>query len=62
MKNEFTINDVSFHIGGYTPRKNEYERGLQYALFTADNICRGNFSTKHAAKQYAAENAYIWKR
>lgn len=29
----YTEKGYHFHIGNYTPRRNEYERGLKYKLF-----------------------------
>ena len=66
MKNKFTYKGVNFEIGGYTPRNNEFERGLKYQLFVTDistgaNIPTGaKFETKHGAQNYAIENIYMW--
>lgn len=60
MKNKFSYKGVNFEIGGYTPRRNEYEHGLKYQLFVGDIPTGAKFETKHAAKNYAIENIYMW--
>ena len=73
MKNEFEYKGIKFYIGGYTPRENEFERGQKYQLFVErfypGEICEyypryistgAKFETKHAAKNYAIENYFIW--
>lgn len=60
MKNEFEYKGIKFYIGGYTPRENEFERGLKYQLFVGDIPTGAKFETKHAAKNYAIENYFIW--
>ena len=60
MKNKFTYKGVNFEIGRYTPRKNEFERGLKYQLFVGDIPTGAKFETKHGAKNYAIENIYMW--
>ena len=60
MKNTFTIKGVEFEIGEYTPRRNEFERGVKYQLFVngyASGFC---FSTKHEAKAFAEREICRW--
>lgn len=33
MKREIEYKGIKFFIGNYTPRKNEYEKGLKYKLY-----------------------------
>lgn len=33
MKRDFEVKGVEFTIANYTPRNNEYEKGLKYQLF-----------------------------
>lgn len=69
MNNTFIYKGVTFKICPYTARNNPFERGLKYRLgFYAENINGERtlyltsrcFETKHACKQYAIDNYYIW--
>lgn len=60
MKNDFTIKGIEFHIGGYTPRKNEFEKGLKYQLYVNDRPTGYKFCTKHECKEYAEKNYWCW--
>lgn len=65
MKNEFMVHNIAFEIGNYTPRNNEFERGLKYELFLADapNGKQGTgflFSTKKRAKEFAEREWILW--
>ena len=69
MNNKFTYKGVEFEIANYNARKNEFEHGLKYQLFVLRSWYRdelryiptgAKFETKHAAKNYAIENYFIW--
>lgn len=70
VKKEFTIKGVTFSVGGYTPRDNEFEKGLKYELFVKrewpghpDGKFIGTgarFGTFRAAKEYAEKNISTW--
>lgn len=60
MKRDFNIKGITFHIGNYTPRKNEYERGLKYRLFVGDRPTNYVFTTIKQAKEFINKNYFIW--
>ena len=60
MKNTFTIKGIEFEIGRYTPRNNEFEKGLKYKLFVGGYPTSYCFSTKHELKNFVKENYFIW--
>ena len=33
MNRDFEVHGIKFHIGNYTPRRNEFERGAKYKLY-----------------------------
>lgn len=60
MKRDFEIKGVQFHLGNYTPRRNEFERGLKYQLYV-DGIPTGyKFNTLKEGKVYATKNYFSW--
>lgn len=60
MKRDFTYKGIDFHIGGYTPRKNEFERGLKYKLFVDNTPTDYCFSTIHETRNFVFKNYFIW--
>ena len=70
MNREFEVKGVEFLIGNYTPRHNEFEKGLKYQLFVKRNLPRkGDYwlpteirsETLKELKAYATENYWVWK-
>ncbi len=60
MKRDKNIKGLIFHLGNYTPRKNEFERGLKYRLFV-DNIPTGyTFGTLREGWQFVNDNYWRW--
>lgn len=65
MKRIYQYADMQFKIGNYTPRRNEYERGLKYEVFIMgdDSVYRGTgyrFSTMHEAKAALKKIAVLY--
>lgn len=63
MKDNFSVGGVEFEIGKYTPRNNEFEKGLKYRLFVVGidrpyAVCCG--STKRELKEFAEKNYLLW--
>lgn len=60
MKRDFEVKGIRFHLGNYTPRRNEFERGLKYQLYV-DGIPTGyKFNTLKEGKAYATKNYFSW--
>ena len=51
---------VKFEIANYTPRKNEFEKGLKYRLFVDDIPTAETFSTLKQAKEWIDKNWIIY--
>lgn len=71
MNRHFNFKGIHFYIGNYTPRRNEFERGLKYELYIIEplqgsmyplyTISTGyKFETIKQAKKYAVENYFCW--
>ena len=70
MKRDFEVKGIAFSVRNYTPRKNEFEKGLKYELFVKrgwpgypDGRFLGTgarFETIAAAKKYAVDNVSRW--
>lgn len=60
MKREIKKSGILFYIGNYTPRKNEFERGLKYRLFVDGVPTSNTFETIHAARDYINKNYFIY--
>lgn len=72
MKNDFEVKGIKFSIRPYTPRHNEFERGLKYKLClkcvdTYEGLLEPDviytdtgfhFSGKREAKRFATKNVY----
>ena len=58
MKRTIIYPDIQFYIGNYTPRNNEYEKGLKYKIFVGPGNIPTNhcFSTIKEAKEYLKNN------
>ena len=60
MKRIIEKKGIVFEIGNYTPRNNEYERGLRYRLYV-DGIPTDNvFSGVKQARAYIEKNWFIY--
>lgn len=60
MKRNVTFKGIDFHIANYTPRKNEYERGLKYKLFVAGIPTSYCFCTIREARNFISKNYFMW--
>ena len=61
MKREFIYKGISFYIGNYAPRKNEFEKGLKYQVFVDYSGYYGTgakFATIKSAKEWIKRNIY----
>lgn len=59
----FAVASIQFMLAHYTPRNNEYEKGLKYELFICyeDGIKHSTgykFETIKLAKEWAKKNAF----
>jgi hypothetical protein len=61
MNKIFYVNGVRFEAGGYTPRNNEFEKGLKYRLFVDDWPTELLFSTLKELKEYAQKYWALYK-
>ena len=60
MKREQIIKGLRFYLGNYTPRNNEYEKGLKYRLFV-DSVPTGyTFETLKQGREFIKKNYFIW--
>ena len=60
MKRDIQIKGIDFHIGNYTPRRNEYEKGLKYKLYAGGIPTDHVFSTLREAKEFINNNYWLW--
>lgn len=64
MKGDFTPavikNGICFAFVHYTPRNNEFEKGLRYKLYVDGEPTGWLFSTLKEAKQFVALNWSNW--
>lgn len=60
MKRTFEKKGISFKVANYTPRNNEYEKGLKYKLWVDDIPTSHCFSTIKEAIKFADDNYFIW--
>lgn len=60
MKREIEKCGVNAYISNYTPRRNEYEKGLKYRLIVDDTPTGYLFSTIKEAKEFFCINYFIW--
>lgn len=60
MKREIMIKNIRFYIGNYTPRNNEFEKGLKYKLFVDDIPTNYNFNSIKEAKKFITDNYWQW--
>ena len=60
MNRKFTVHNIDFEIGNYTPRKNDFEKGLKYHLFRFGIPTGYKFSTIKECTQFVTENWVIW--
>lgn len=71
MNRNINYKGISFYIANYTPRRNQYEKGLKYQLFikSPDYIAPHPeyiptniyFCTIHEGKRWIKANYYIFK-
>ena len=55
-----TYKGIEFTLGGYTPRKNEFEKGLKYRLYVNDQLTGYCFSSKKRAVEFIKRNYWLW--
>ena len=60
MKRDFEVKGMRFHLGNYTARNNEFERGLKYRLYVDDIPTIYLFSTIKEGKEFAKHNYWMW--
>lgn len=60
MNREFNIKGVKFYLGNYTPRNNEFEKGLKYKLYVGNIPTSFTFSKLSEGKKFATENYWLW--
>lgn len=60
MKREIEKKGVKAYIANYTPRRNEYEKGLKYKLIIGEMPTNYCFSTIKEAIAFFDKNYFIW--
>ena len=60
MKRNMNINGIEVYIGNFTPRHNEYERGLKYRVYIDSMPTSYVFSTIHEAKSWVQKNIWLF--
>lgn len=62
MRRDVEYKGIMFHIGNFTPRNNEYERGLKYRLFVGPEMIPTDhvFMTIREAKTFIEKNYWLW--
>lgn len=65
MRREVEVKGIRFYLANYTPRKNEYEKGLKYKIFLmtdTDGYIPTSyvFETLKEAKAFLNKNYFMW--
>lgn len=60
MKRVFIFKDIIFEIGNFTPRNNDFERGVKYRLFVNNIPTEHVFKSLKDCRSWIKENYFVY--